>query len=150
MNLPTTAPHLDERTPLLNTNRENNDQALPAIFPALARVSVSTEHEIPSDDILPYSLSDQSIEMAFTLAVLFQLRHVKIQSLNSVSAYERWFRKNIDGIETLENQIVRVWTQYLDQYRDVREVETVLWTRFPLELGESKTVRGSSITFSVL
>jgi hypothetical protein len=136
--------HLNERTPLLNTDREDNDQVLPAISPVLAHISASAGHDIPTNDILPYALSDQSIEMAFTLAVLFQLRHVKIQSLKSVGAYERWFRENIDtdGVETLESQIIRVWTQYLDRYREVREVETVLWTQFPLQFGGIKTIRG--------
>ena len=135
----------DERTPLLD--RLDNGQVLPAILPVLARVYVSPEQGIPSDGLLPYPLSDQFIEMAFTLAVLLQIRHVKMQSFNSVGAYERWFQKNLDtdGIETLEKQIIRVWTQFLDQYRDVREVETVLWTQFPLETGGLKAVRGSSI-----
>jgi hypothetical protein len=142
---------IDELTPLLNrVDRVDNAQTLPAISPVLARVS--PQQEIPTNDLLPYPLSDQSTEMAFTLAVLLQLRHVEMQSFKAISAYERWFRTNLytDNVETLEKQIIRVWTQFLDQYREVREVETVLWTQFPLEIGGSKTIRGLSIICPVL
>jgi hypothetical protein len=143
---------IDELTPLLNRvdNPQDNPQTLPAISPVLARVS--PYHEIPTNDLLPYPLSDQSTEMAFTLAVLLQLRHVEMQSFKAISAYERWFRTHLhtDNVETLEKQIIHVWTQFLDQYREVREVETVLWTQFPLEIGGSKTIRGLSIICPVL
>lgn len=140
----------DEYTPLLD--RVNDAQSLPAISPVLARISVSSDQEIPSNDLLPYSLNDQPTEMAFILAVLLQLRHGKMQSFKSASAYERWFRRNLDtdGLRTLEIQIIRVWTEFLEQYRDVREIETVLWTQFPLEIGGIKTIRGLSITLPVL
>jgi hypothetical protein len=141
---------INEHTPLLDG--VGNDQTLPAIFPVLARVSASPEQEIPIDDLLLYPLPDQSTEMAFTLAVLLQLRHLRIQSANSVGAYERWFQANrdTDGVEMLEKQIIHVWTRFLEQYRDVREVETVLWTQFPTELGVLKTTRGLSIIFLIL
>jgi hypothetical protein len=141
-------PPIDEHTPLLDGH--GNGQTLPAIFPVIARVS--TSHEIPIDDLIPYPLSDQSTEVAFTLAVLLQLRHAKIQSFNAVGAYECWFQtnRNTNGVDTLEKQILRVWTRFLEQYRDVREVETVLWTQFPIELGGLKTTRGLSTTSSIL
>ena len=136
---------VDEFTPLLDS--VPNGQTLPPILPVLARVSASSGQEIPIHNILPYPLVDQSTETAFTLAVLLQLRLIETQSFTAITAYERWFRTsfNPDSIETLEKQIIRVWSQFLDRYRDVREVETVLWTQFPLEIRGLKTVRGWSI-----
>lgn len=135
---------IGEHTPLLDT--VDDAQNFPAISPALARLSISGQ-EIPTDDLLPYPLADQATEMAFTLVVLLQLRHVRMQSFNSASAYERWFQNNInaESIEALEKQILRFWSQFLDQYRDIREIETVLWTQFPMELGSSRLIRGSSL-----
>lgn len=137
---------VDEFTPLLN-RVDNGHGQLPAIAPVLERVSISSDQEIPTHDILPYPLVDQATEMAFILAVLLQHRLIEKQSFHTITAYERWFRTSLNqnGVEALEKQIIRVWTQFLDHYRDIREVETVLWTQFQLEIGGLKTVRGLSI-----
>jgi len=148
MNHPTAeAPvQIDEHTPLLGA--VGHGHAIPTISSALMRIAAVPPSQIPVDDLLPFPIPDPSTKMAFTLTVLLQLRRTKLQSSDSLDAYDRWFRKthDTDGVEALENRIIFLWAQFLEQCPGIREIEAVLWTRIPLEESMLRVVRGLSLS----
>lgn len=131
----------DETTPLLiRTTR------LPSLAPTIARIRDLQVDQIHVEGLYPgQPLDDNSIQVAFTLAVLLELRRMKLKPSAEPDLYQAWHAKKLNGrdAQTLEKQITDIWVLHLTEYRSTHDIEAVLWTVFPTEDGESESHRGA-------
>ncbi|PFH54648.1 hypothetical protein AMATHDRAFT_134055 [Amanita thiersii Skay4041] len=92
----------------------------------------------------PFSAEDP-IQVAFTLCTLLFLRRtVTHENYRHITEpYEIWFRERerTSYIESLDNRIHEIWDLFLNNHRNSREIETVLWHAFTVNENSKKTVR---------
>ncbi|KAG6911823.1 hypothetical protein DXG01_000070 [Tephrocybe rancida] len=131
-----------ENTPLLGSNAL---PVVPSIHVALKRVAVLDANQIRFHDVVndESNLKDHPTEVSFALCVLLHLRKKKKQPPPSEDLYESWLahKTGTGDADVLEDFIMEIWTLFLAEYRNVRDIETVLWTTFPLEDRNGRTSR---------
>ncbi|KAF8078434.1 hypothetical protein FPV67DRAFT_1465265 [Lyophyllum atratum] len=140
-----------ESTPLLHANpnstaRTASESQLPPIAPAVRRVGTLEADHIRFEDLVNQdglSFENHPTEFAFALTVLLHLRTTRTEASSADDPYERWLAMKIDtrDADVLEKQINDIWTLFLAEYRNTRDIETVLWTRFPFDEGDTHTCR---------
>ncbi|KAK7058793.1 hypothetical protein VNI00_001417 [Paramarasmius palmivorus] len=134
----------------MNNHQESSSFSLPFVTPVVRRLDVLSQELLEnshSTDILrPSSLTqDRALSAAFALLVLLQFRDQRIHQQRSLlTPWDRWTQESEAEKEIciIDKHIERVWEQwFLDAYCSPKEIETVLWTAFPLEEDKDKTVR---------
>lgn len=136
-----------EQTALLNSANGGQRtllRPLPEVGPAAerARAQGGLRFAIPH-------FADEQTEAAYKLVVLLQaVLSAKSPDINAPSkdAWERWSKETSDAslAREVEAQLMELWKDLLDS-GIAGDVETVLWTAFPLNDGEEPSVRGASL-----
>ncbi|VDB99842.1 unnamed protein product [Peniophora sp. CBMAI 1063] len=141
-----------ERTPLLADNEARTASASPMHAGARPPVSVAVDHvKTHGLDDLNTALSmithvDDIEKAAYELIVLLQLnalarRPVHVSRKKDV--WETWSDETRDVVDKYqyETQALNAWATFSSQPRTTLELETCLWTPFPLEIGSAKMIR---------
>ncbi|RDB29602.1 hypothetical protein Hypma_015335 [Hypsizygus marmoreus] len=129
---------MDESTPLLASESDipSNPEYLPSISHVVARISTLDAEQIRFEDLRPDGspIGHHPTEIAFALVVLLQLRKTRLRSSQSSNIYETWISRKADAhdADSLEKRITSIWQLFLAEYRDIGDIEAVLWTRFPV------------------
>ncbi|TFK40980.1 hypothetical protein BDQ12DRAFT_678687 [Crucibulum laeve] len=145
--LPTFRP--TEDTPLLRRDITRQDNR-PLIFDAMTRLSDLNVDAIQEQDILPVDLStaDTAVDLSFHLVVLLHLRRQKLHAKPTKhNVYLDWTQRKAQNKDAsvLEERICQMWARYLDEYHLVHELNTIIWTPFPVD--EQKKVELRVIDF---
>ncbi|GLB36333.1 hypothetical protein LshimejAT787_0306210 [Lyophyllum shimeji] len=141
----------DEYTPLLradasNTSRSARESQLPPISPTVRRVGTLEPEQIHLENLVNHdglNFQDHPTEVAFALTILLHLRKTRTKASVADDLYEHWLvRENhTRSREVLEEQISEIWASFLTEYRNIHDIETVLWSRFPLDEGGARAYR---------
>jgi hypothetical protein len=146
--MPTTSSDLPtESTPLLrDTSTHLRSQTLPPILPTL--LSIQNIPETLDEGLSPlynsHTFSDAATKTAFTLIVLLRLYAEKKKRTPIGDVWEQWSTQiNVNrSLVDLEHLTDEVWTKFLQDYRDYKEIEDVLWLGFPLNNDGRQVLRG--------
>lgn len=134
---------VNERSSLLG-----HSHAPPSVLPnvafavsALANIPIN---EVNCEQLHLQSFADDAIKTAFNLVVLLQLRRNKLQPVHLNDVFETWSRETLHAQEakTLEDKVVAIWASFIQEYRTVHEIQTVLWSEFPAQEGNPRVLRG--------
>ncbi|KAG6333608.1 hypothetical protein ID866_5479 [Astraeus odoratus] len=126
-----------ERTALLeNAPQRGRETPLPAILPALRRLKEARDGA-PDLDLLQL---DEHQRTAFLILV-----HVHLYQSYSTSSVQiqdivaAWTTVNAtNAVDDTEKRLHDVWTAYLATHPSPQEVQSVLWSEFPLEPGSTR------------
>ncbi|KAK1223788.1 hypothetical protein PQX77_013312 [Marasmius sp. AFHP31] len=147
----------DEALESALTDRSQTPQedlsSLPPVNSALRRLdslshnALETAHS--SDILRPSQLpSRRPIIASFGLVVLLSYRSERLRDTRfSLGPWDRWTQENEaeQELAIIERNIKALWDDsFLSSYRSSKDVEEVLWTPFPVEVG-GKTIRGKEI-----
>ncbi|KAG6901847.1 hypothetical protein C0995_007233 [Termitomyces sp. Mi166 len=133
---------IDENTPLLSSDVPLNprlEAQTPSVHAISRRLDALDVNQIRFEDVVNgFNFENNPTEVSFALAVLLHLRKKKKYIHPSDDLYGLWLahEANIRDVTTLDNLLADIWTLFLAEYRSVRDIQTVLWTSFPVADGE--------------
>lgn len=134
---------VNERSPLLDHTHVPPSIAPDVAF-AVSAIANIPINEVDCEQLHPQSFANDAIKTAFSLVVLLQLRRHKLQPVHLNDVFETWSRETLHAQEakTLEDKVVAIWDSFIQEYRTVLEIETVLWSEFPAQEGNPRVLRG--------
>lgn len=140
---------LDERTTLLRHAAPHpTGGPLPAILPAVSRLkdTIDTQYGLPEPDT---SLGEQE-RTAFLLLVYLHLYRSLLTPIVSVQDIRMVWTSAIastNKANETEARLLEIWTTYLDtQSPSLSEVQSLLWSEFPLEYNSTRCTKGMLAT----
>ena len=144
---------VSERTPLLADSEARASSASPMHPGARPPISVAVEHvKAHGLDELETALTmithvDSVEKAAYELIVLLQLNALARQPAHisrKKDVWETWSDETRDFADKYqyETQALNAWATFSSHPRTTLELETCLWTPFPLEVGSAKMIRG--------
>jgi hypothetical protein len=140
-----------ESSPLLHVPAPvfgSSAQPLPTVTSTLARIQYVNIEELTVSDILGSYDPTASTKTSFVLIILLQWRINKIQErISPRDVWDQWSKeKNTSlAVDQLEALILKVWTDFVTEYRTPQDIENVLWFKFPHEEEGTRFVRGALI-----
>ena len=134
--------NLDERTALLGRPTEG---PLPAILPAVARLKNATNVSPEPDTSM-----DEQQQTAFRIIVYLHLYQslftsVPVQDIRTVWTSAKALSNNANETEA---RLLDTWSTYLDTHPSLSDVQSLLWSEFPLEHDSTRCTKGMSETFT--
>ncbi|KAI6133211.1 hypothetical protein EDD16DRAFT_1820757 [Pisolithus croceorrhizus] len=128
----------DERCPLLPQCSAQGRR--PAIFPAVGRLkdAIAANRDIPEFDVHP----DERTAF-LTLAYIHLYQSYFASTARSTDLTSVWTSaKDIASLANdTENRLLDLWSGYLDTNPSLQEVQSVLWSKFPLRPGSVQCPR---------
>lgn len=142
-----------ERTPLLADSEAGTAEAAPIHPGARPPISVAVDHvKMHGLTELGTALTmithmDAVEKAAYELIVLLQLNALARRPAHvsrKKDVWETWSDETRDVAYKYqyETQALNAWATFSSQPRTTHELESCLWTPFPLEVGSAKMIRG--------
>lgn len=116
----------------------------PAINPLAKRIQRQGLHTLDDASIFP-SLSSSTEEVAYRLLVVLRLLAIhQTPRISDRDVYVQWEQEEerISIVGSLESRVSLIWNGFIESGRLGDEIQTCLWTAFPLDEGDAPLVRG--------
>ncbi|KAJ7746933.1 hypothetical protein DFH07DRAFT_889539 [Mycena maculata] len=130
-----------ETSPLLSREPRS---PFPSIDNALLRLGGRVDR-VSIEDICLRDVGDICKETAFRLVVLLELRARKLRqrppSDRDVWSHSAQLAPNEVEKSLLDEQVIKTWELFLDEYRTTAEIEQVLWASFAVDDTAARLVR---------
>lgn len=136
-----------ESTPLLvSSNSSRAGHALPSIAEGLDSVRARG----PRDFNFPErSFPNFAAQTAYQLLIYLQWRATTAQNTSSTNDIWEFRDQNARlslDLKALDDGIISLWDDFVKDYRTSKEIQDVLWLRFPVDSNSHRFVRGMSIS----
>jgi hypothetical protein len=142
-----------ETTPLVDNRETVQSQlslsSLPSLSPLVNHIRLHGLQSLDQDPSLFHApTASPPRQVSFKLLVLLRLYLLAKAPVGSVDkdVWEQWSkeRASLLDAEELQTRATHIWEEFLRVSRSTQDIEECLWTPFPLEMGESLSVRGMS------
>ncbi|KAI0321697.1 hypothetical protein OF83DRAFT_1050784 [Amylostereum chailletii] len=136
-----------ETTALLSHSRSLQDTppiTRPSVSPVVNHLRAHGPHAFASATPLGYATLADSEQAAFRLIIYLQLYLLsKRPTLNGQDVWEQWSAERVaeTGASDFERLLLHTWSEFVERNRSGEEIETCLWTSFPLDDGAPRQIR---------
>lgn len=103
---------------------------------------------VTCQDICPSGLTSRDAQTAYALTTLLQTRLNKLRfNQSSRDIWDQWSRANDNAadLNILDATISRIWSGFLKEYATSREIEMVLWKKYPVDEENNHTIGGKLV-----
>ncbi|KAL4068222.1 hypothetical protein V8B97DRAFT_1974124 [Scleroderma yunnanense] len=124
----------DERTPFLRHPEEGHK---PAILPAVSRLKENGAVEFNS----PLSEQQQTAFLILVHLYWYQSLFTSTASAEDIRTVWASARASINTANEIETRLLEIWTTYLDIFPSLSDVQSLLWSEFPLEHNSTRCAK---------
>lgn len=116
---------------------------LPFLAPILAHIR-NIHVDVVLGELRLHSFHTPVWEVSFQLVILLELRRIRKEESLLTGGFGQWHRaaSSRNDLQFLDGKINEIWNRFLDENDADHEIETMLWTRFPLDDQNKRYLRG--------